>query len=239
MTERKDLENTTSMTDIPPLDTETANQLLNNVFSACDMQPNTIPIEVLESWGNYKKPRFQIAKKITYFMLVILILLPLMFFKPTIVADRSEIGTTDAVTYEISIKTLLPISSVTAALDGEPVTLYTEDMRHYTAKLTKNGTFEITAVSFNGQTVTRTYTVSQIDTDRPEYVDSYSKDGYVYIIMRDTYSGIDYDNITGLKPEEYDENTGLITFKVPDEATTVTIPDKAGNETSLLLSPIN
>ena len=34
--------------DIPPLDQQTAGQLLNNVFSACDMQPNSIPIDTLE-----------------------------------------------------------------------------------------------------------------------------------------------------------------------------------------------
>ena len=42
-------------TEIPALDTQTANQLLNNVFEACNMEPNSIPVEVLESWGNYKK----------------------------------------------------------------------------------------------------------------------------------------------------------------------------------------
>ena len=60
----------------------------------------------------------------------------------------------------------------------------------------------------------------------------------MYILVRDTYSGIDYENISGLEPEEYDETTGLITFRVPSDTVTLTIPDKAGNEISLLLSPI-
>ena len=38
--------------EIPTLDTQTANQLLNNVFNACDMDPSSIPVEVLESWGS-------------------------------------------------------------------------------------------------------------------------------------------------------------------------------------------
>ena len=33
--------------EIPTLDTQTANQLLNNVFNACDMDPSSIPVEVL------------------------------------------------------------------------------------------------------------------------------------------------------------------------------------------------
>ena len=47
--------NNTEHTDIPELDTQTANQLLDNVFAACDMEPSVVPVEVLESWGNYKK----------------------------------------------------------------------------------------------------------------------------------------------------------------------------------------
>ena len=53
-------------TEIPTLDTQTANQLLNNVFEACNMEPNSIPVEVLESWGNYKKPAFDFGKMISY-----------------------------------------------------------------------------------------------------------------------------------------------------------------------------
>ena len=42
--------NNTEHTDIPELDTQTANQLLDNVFAACDMEPSVVPVEVLESW---------------------------------------------------------------------------------------------------------------------------------------------------------------------------------------------
>ena len=53
--------------EIPTLDTQTANQLLNNVFNACDMDPSSIPVEVLESWGNYKKPSFSLGRYFWYF----------------------------------------------------------------------------------------------------------------------------------------------------------------------------
>lgn len=225
--------------DIPELDIQTADQLLNNILSACDMPPNSIPIDVLQSWGNYYKPRFGFVNKITYIIIILLILLPLMFFKPVIVAERTNVGSTNNAAYNIEIKTLLPISSVTASLDGTPVALKASDPKHYYTEVTDNGKLKITAIAFNGQIVTRTYTVAHIDTEKPEFIDSYSKDGYVYILVQDTFSGIDYDNISGLAPEDYDEDTGLLTFKVPDKATTLTIPDKAGNEISLLLSPVN
>ena len=52
----------TAPKEIPPLDAQTANQLLNNVFTSCDMKPSVIPVEVLESWGNYKKPVFNFGR---------------------------------------------------------------------------------------------------------------------------------------------------------------------------------
>lgn len=230
--------NTPKQDNTPMLDIQTASQLLNNVFSACDMKPNSIPIEVLESWGNYRKPPFDGLKKAAFAIVLILVLLPLMFFKPTIIAERTDVNSTANAVYSIEIKTLLPVSSVSASLDGSPVALKAESSKKYTAELTENGTFEIATVAFNGQIVKREYTVAHIDNEKPEFVDSYSKDGYVYILVRDTYSGIDYENISGLEPEEYDETTGLITFRIPSDTVTLTIPDKAGNEISLLLSPI-
>ena len=69
----------TAPKEIPPLDAQTANQLLNNVFTSCDMKPSVIPVEVLESWGNYKKPVFNFGRFIAYIGVVLLVLLPLIF----------------------------------------------------------------------------------------------------------------------------------------------------------------
>ena len=57
-------------------------------------------------------------------------------------------------------------------------------------------------------------------------------------MVQDTYSGIDYGNIRGLKPESYDIEEGIITFRIPETPTSVIIPDHAGNELKLLVSPI-
>ena len=226
-------------TEIPSLDTQTANQLLNNVFTACDMTPSVIPVETLESWGNYKKPSFNLGRFITYVFTILLILLPLMFFKPTIVAERTNVNSTSDAVYDISIKTMLPVSSVTAELDGTPVTLSREGSHKYLVQLTQNGSLTITARLYNGQTAVRTYKVSHLDTEKPELVKSYSQNGLVYLEVLDTYSGVDYDNITGLTPESYDASTGTIVFKIPETPATVTIPDHAGNELVLLLSPVD
>lgn len=70
--------------------------------------------------------------------------------------------------------------------------------------------------------------------DKPALSQSYTQGDLVYLVVRDTYSGIDYDNISGLTPQSIDAESGTIAFTIPDEPQTVTIPDKAGNELMLL-----
>ena len=108
-------------TDIPELDTQTANQLLDNVFAACDVEPSVVPVEVLESWGNYKKHGFNLGRTLAYIFLIVLILLPLMFFRPSIIAERTDVKSASDAIYSIHIKTLLPLHSVSATINGTPV----------------------------------------------------------------------------------------------------------------------
>ena len=147
--------------EIPTLDTQTANQLLNNVFNACDMDPSSIPVEVLESWGNYKKPSFSLGRFLAYIFTILLVLLPLMFIHPTIIAERKNVKSATNAVYDIELKTLLPIRDASADLDGRPIALTKTGSHSYSAEITQNGTLTITAASVNGQTVTRTYQVSR------------------------------------------------------------------------------
>ena len=162
-----------------------------------------------------------------------------MFIHPTIIAERKNVKSATNAVYDIELKTLLPIRDASADLDGRPIALTKTGSHSYSAEITQNGTLTITAASVNGQTVTRTYQVSHLDTDKPELVNSYSQDGIVYLEILDTFSGIDYDHITGIAPESVNTDTGVIAFRIPDNPTTVTIPDNAGNELTLLLSPVN
>ena len=120
-------------TDIPELDTQTANQLLDNVFAACDMEPSVVPVEVLESWGNYKKHGFNLGRTLAYIFLILLILLPLMFFRPSIIAERTDVKSASDAIYSIHIKTLLPLHSVSATINGTPVRLQEEGSKEFKA----------------------------------------------------------------------------------------------------------
>ncbi len=233
----EDLRKNLNELKIPELDAKTANQLLNNVLSSCQMKPNLIPVETLEAWGNYKKPAFNIGRMCSYIFTVILILLPLLFFQPTIVAERTNVEKASYATYDIRIKTLIPMGKVTATLDGVPIGVSEEANHEYVVDVETNGTLVITAKAINGQTVSRTYEVTQIDTEKPELKDFYSKDDKVYLTVVDTFSGIDYDNISGMTPVSYDQDSGVIVFDIPESPSQVVIPDMAGNELTLLISP--
>lgn len=226
-------------TEIPTLDSQTANQLLYNVLDACDMEPSTIPIEVLESWENYKRIPVDFGRNIGYFFLILLILLPLAFFHPNISAKRVQIDSAADAVYTVSIHTLLPVRTVHASLNGTPIALQKNGSKEYTAVLTENGTFTVRAATWNGQETEEAYSITHLDTENPELLQSYTQNGSVYLIVRDTYSGIDYDGITGIKPESIDEETGTIVFPIPDVPVTVTIPDYAQNQLTLLISPVD
>lgn len=233
----EDLRKNSNELEIPELDSKTAGQLLNNVLSSCEMKPNLIPVETLEAWGNYKKPAFNIGRMLSYIFTVILILLPLLFFQPTIVAERTNVEKASYAEYDIRIKTLIPMGKVTATLDGVTLGVSEKANHEYTVEVESNGTLVITAKAINGQTVSRTYEVTQIDTEKPVLKDFYSKDGKVYLTVVDAFSGIDYDNISGMTPVSYDKDSGVIVFDIPSQASQVVIPDMAGNDLTLLLSP--
>lgn len=223
----------------PDLDLRAANRILDSVFAACNMNLSVIPVEILTSWGNFKKPDFRPVQFISAAILLILILLPVWFLSPSVVAERTDVASATNAVYNIHIKSLLPLRFVSASLDGEPVSLSRRDKKDYSAELTENGEFVITAVSLNGQITSRTYEVSYLDMEKPEFIESYVKDGKLYLVVRDTYSGINYSEISGLEPESYNADENIIIFKVPEEDVTVIIPDNAGNLLSLKLSPVN
>ena len=176
---------------------------------------------------------------ISYIFILLLILLPLLFFQPNIAAKRINVDSATGATYNISVQTFLPVKSVSATLDGEPVALICKNSKEYTASLTKNGTLTIIAKSFNGQKTCQSYEVTHLDTDKPVFIQSYTQEHQVFLVVQDTYSGINYAGITGLTPTSYDESTGTIAFDIPVEPQSVTIPDNAGNELTLLISPVS
>lgn len=227
------------------LDLHTANGLLNSVFAACDMNPSSVPVEVLEGWGNYKKSKIRAVRVISYMILIILVLLPMMFFKPAVTAERTEVDYTAKATYEVTINSFLPPKEVSAFINGEPVAMIRSDTGGYQLEVSENGTLTIEVTSANGQIVAKDYEVTYIDTEKPALTRSYSEDGIVYLVVRDPYSGVAFDKISAVgsngepvASQSVDLKAGIISYVIPENPITVTIPDNAGNSLSLMISPV-
>ena len=52
------------------LDPQVASQMLSNIFDACDIEQNSVPLEVLTSYSNYRKERFLFQKFVLGFLLI-------------------------------------------------------------------------------------------------------------------------------------------------------------------------
>lgn len=227
------------------LDHNAANGLLHNIYAACDMPPSTVPVEVLEGWSNYKKSKFWIGRMISYVILVLLVLLPVMFFQPAVTVERRDVDYTANASYEVEVSSFLPTRNISAEINGTSVPMSRSDTGGYLLQVSENGALTVEVTSANGQTVIKEYEVTYIDTEKPALVRSYSRDGIVYLVLRDPYSGVDYDGITAvdsdgnnIETESVDEKEGIISYRIQEEPITVSIPDKAGNTLNLLVSPV-
>ena len=64
---------------VSQLDLEIASQILEQVFEANDMELNSISLEALASYSNYRKERFTLQRTILVIIMALFILLPRLF----------------------------------------------------------------------------------------------------------------------------------------------------------------
>ena len=228
----------------PELDEKTAEIMLENVFYACDVEPNTVPLSVLMSYSNYRKDRFLLQKVIFFIVFILFCLLPLLFIPATFTVEASATGTRNDPIYEVHVTTpLIPVDRVTASIGGHYIPVYEIDTHVYQIELDANGDMEITVFLKNKQINTFTLTVSTVDTKAPVLISHQQSGDNIALFAEDEDSGIDFSvvyalNSTGEKilPVSYNEETGEIDFVYPEEALNIYIPDQAENVLHLILS---
>lgn len=96
---------------------------------------------------------------------------------------------------------------------------------------------KLSAESFNGQVRTRSCELMPYDTEPPVLIAEDRRGDKVYLTIRETYSGIDYDKISGLTPLNYDEESGVVVVMAPEVETEIVIPDRVGNELRISVLP--
>ena len=63
------------------LDQDIASKILENVFQDNQVEPNSIPLEVLTSYSNYRKERFALQRTILIIMMVLCLITKCMTVK--------------------------------------------------------------------------------------------------------------------------------------------------------------
>lgn len=220
----------------PVLSEYLASQMLENVFEACQREPNTIPLKTLISYSNYRKERFSFQKILLVLILVLFCLLPLLFLYPEVRILENETATPYFPSYTISVDAPLPVQSVYAYLDGKSVLVSASGKNQYTVELKANGTLTVTAILINNQYQTQTVAVTGADVQAPTCSSYRLSGGVVYLTLADEASGLDYAGVTAREPDgtklsplSVDETKGLVTFPCEQGSLDVYVRDLAGN----------
>lgn len=227
----------------PELDEKTASQMLGNIFDACEVEPNSVPLTVLTSYSNYRRERFLLQRILLVVILLFFCLTPLLFIPPDIQLSLREDSSANKPAYELYVNTFIPISRITATIDGRNVSVYETADRTYSIEPTVNGTMTVTVTLKNKQYASTICEVTGVDTDSPVVVSDKMSGDQIYIYLSDPGSGIDYENITAVDMDgkdvafaSYDEDGDYVVFDYPETSLNVYIPDNAGNTLHLILT---
>lgn len=227
----------------PALDMPKAEQILKEIFEACGREPNPTPLEVLASYQNYRQERYALQKSILGAVFVLFLLLPLLFFRPAFSLFLNPIAEPGRPVYQVQVTTCFPISMITAKIDGHPIAVYETGSHTYSIEPTRNGMMTVTVTLINRQSVEQNIWVSKVDRTAPSLLSNRQGDGQLCLYLMDEDSGIYYEGIYALNPEEerieplfYDPETGRVEFPFPTATIEVYIPDRAGNLLQLIVS---
>ena len=225
------------------IDLETAGKILENVFEKSQVEPNSVPLEVLTSYSSYRKERFALQRTALIVIMVLFLLLPMLFIAPSFTLEEPEDEYNSSPVYTVTVDNVLPIARVTASIDGHNVPVYEVDSHVYSIEPAINGRMTVTVTLFNQQTMTKYVDVGNVDTEAPVLVSNDSDNENIYLNLSDADSGINFDDIKAvdskgntIAPIYCDESVGRVGFTYPEDSMNVYISDYAGNTLQLVIS---
>lgn len=229
----------------PKLDEQTSSQMLENIFDACNVAHNSIPLSVLTSYSNYRRERFFLQRFLLLLIILLFCSMPLLFVLPKMqLAPSNSAAFPDKKVYELTVESILPVTQVTANVNGKRIPVYETAKKTYSIEAPMNGTLTVTATLPNRQSASTSCEITGIDTQLPVVRSSKIIHGQLWVYLSDEGSGIDYDHITAAdlngtpvtlsfskRPAE-----NCIVFDYPATSLNLCIPDRAGNVLQLLLT---
>ena len=94
------------------LSPDAASQMLSNVFEACDYEANRVPLEVLQSYSNYRRERHLLQKGIILVVALLFAMLPLLFVTPKVSASWVEGSQPGSPIYEVVAEILVFVNDM-------------------------------------------------------------------------------------------------------------------------------
>lgn len=227
----------------PKLDMNDASKILENVFKESNVEPNSVPLEVLTAYSNYRKERFSLQRLVIIIVMVLFFMLPFLFvpskFEVTQDAENAAINPT----YTLRVTSKMLVKRVTAVIDGRNIPVYEDDAHQYSIEPAVNGTMKVTVTLMNNQTSSQYIEVEHVDMQMPTVVSTATDENFVYLYLSDTGSGVDYEKIEAIsldgqsvEPAFVIEETGCVAFAYPETTLNVYIQDKAANKLQLVIS---
>ncbi|MCI9135779.1 MAG: hypothetical protein HFI31_16600 [Lachnospiraceae bacterium] len=227
----------------PQLDSETASKILELAFEANQREPNTIPLDVLTAYSNYRRERFTLQRTILVVMMTLFLLLPFLFIPASFTLSSQTEGYSAHPVYGIEVDTFMLVERLTATIDGHNIPVYEVDSHVYSLEPTMNGRMEVTVTLINRQTMTKYIDVTNVDNQSPVIISNHMKDDVLYLHFSDAGSGINYKeiqavNLSGeqIAPVLVDPATGCVAFDRPEETLNLFVPDYADNNLHIILS---
>lgn len=225
------------------LDPQVASQMLSNIFDACDIEQNSVPLEVLTSYSNYRKERFGFQKFVILFIMILFFLLPILFVAPNFTLEQKDGDIYGKPYVELQLTGLIPTDKIEAFMGNAKVPVYETANGTYQLIPNKNGTLDVTVSLINKQYTTRSITIAEVDTQPPVLLDSEKVDDTLIIYFEEASGVLDYENIHAkthngdvVRPLSYDTKNLSVTFKYPSEALNIFVSDMSDNTLQLVVT---
>ena len=227
----------------PELSQEAANQMLANVFEACDYEENRVPLEVLQSYSHYRRERNILQKAIIILVVLLFLMLPVLFVTANVEISWVEGTPPGSPIVQVTAKSIVPVESVVASMGDYSLEVYQVSDGIYRIHPNANGTLMITVTLANKQYTQHTVAVEGVDVDPPVLVGSQLTDGELEIFFQDDMGAIDFASVYAVDPKgnvvyplSHDESASSVTFAYPEDYLNIFVADQCGNILQLVLT---
>lgn len=227
----------------PNLSDDAAEKLLANVFEACQQEPNTVPLQQLESYSIYRRERYGVQKILLIAVMLIFLNLPLAFLAPKLTVEKISAEDDIFPQYQIKVDSWLPVRLVAASVDGDGLTVTETAAKTYVTTPKHDGKMLVSVTLNNRQYAIAEVDVKGIDATAPRLLSHELTEDYITITLVDEGTGIDYSTLQVVKTmtgetvtPEIDEASNTIRIPVEKDDLNIYVCDRRGNELQLVLT---